>query len=383
MRIKKIISLSLILMLILTFIVGCSSATQQSTNTTKGLPEMLTWVSYEVGSAGYTQSAAIANALTKQYGTKIRIIPGDTSIGRVIALTSKQATYGFFADETSFAVQGLYDFASNSFGPQDLRVVLAKPSAFTFCVTADSGIKTVEDLKGKRVYRVPGNTSHTVKTEGFLAFGGLTWDDVVITDMPSFSAGLKGLAEGKVDVVCSVPSAAGLYEVASSPKGLNFIEFPASNTEGWKRLQKICPWIGPGKDNRGPGIDRDMEFPIYSYPQIVTNSDTSEEDVYQLIKAIDETFGLYKDANADMGDWAIEKASAFPVGAPYHEGAIKYLKEKGLWTENHEKWNNELIARLDKLKEAWVTVTNEALEKGIPAADFPKYWADRKEQLVP
>ncbi len=70
--------------------------------------------------------------------------------------------------------------------------------------------------------------------EAFLAFGGLTWDDVKRTDMPSYTAGMKGLAEGKVDVVCCNPNASTLYEVASSPKGLRFLEFPASDTEAGK-----------------------------------------------------------------------------------------------------------------------------------------------------
>lgn len=383
-------ALVLVLVLSLTFVVGCSSAPSDTPANTgdangeqqQGLPDQMSWVSYEVGSAGYAQAAAMANALTKQYGTKVRIMPADTSVGRIIALINGQTKFGFAADETSFAFEGTYDFASNNFGPQDLRVLLAKPAVFTLATTEESGIETVEDCAGKRVYRVPGNTSHTVKMEAFLAFGDITWDEVEIVDMPSYTAGMKGLAEGKLDVVCCNPNAATLYEVASSPRGLRFLEFPASNTEGWKRLQAICPWMAPGVDNRGAGVDRDYEWPIYAFPQIITMADTSEEEVYELMKAIDETFGLYKDANSEMPDWAVDKASGIPVGAPYHPGAIKYLKEKGLWTEEHEAWNNQMLDRIAKLQEAWDTVTQEAIDKQIPSTEFADYWLTRKAELV-
>ncbi len=40
-------------------------------------------------------------------------MPADTSVGRIISIINKQAKFGFVADETSFAVEGTYDFASN------------------------------------------------------------------------------------------------------------------------------------------------------------------------------------------------------------------------------------------------------------------------------
>jgi hypothetical protein len=65
----------------------------------KGLPSMMAWSAYDIGSRGYVQAAAISNALTKQYGTKIRILPSGTSVGRLMPMKTGAATYGFLADE--------------------------------------------------------------------------------------------------------------------------------------------------------------------------------------------------------------------------------------------------------------------------------------------
>lgn len=402
---KSLVLFILLLSLISLSFVGCSSDStdkgskpadnnqaeqpeqpeQQDSKITSdaNLPDMMDWLAYEIGTTGYTQAAGMANALTQSTGTQIRIVPNDTSVGRILVLKNGQADVGFLADEVYFASHGLYDFADRKFGPQDLRVVIAKPSYFAFAVTKESGIKTIEDLKGKRISYVPGNTSHIVKAEAYLAFGGLTWDDVEITHMASWADGARGLIEGKVDAVASQPTAATLYEVDSSPVGLDYIEMPASNVEGWKKVNEICPWLGPGVESRGAGMNgKEYEMPFYTYPQITCYSEADADMIYELVKALDESFELYKDMEPTATDWVIESSSGIPNGAPYHEGAIRYFKEKGLWTDAHEEWNNKQIEILKQEQEAWDLVTKEADEKNISDKDFPKYWLDRRFEIM-
>ncbi len=351
--------------------------------TLKGLPAMMTWSAYDLGSRGYVQAAAISNALTKQYGAKVRILPSGTSVGRLMPMKTGAATYGFLADETYFAVEAIYEFLAPSWGPQDLRVMLAHPAPSSLFTTAKGGIKKVQDVKGKRVPFVVAAATLNVKLEAFLAFGGLTFKDVQVIEVPSYAASLKGVTEGKLDASGGGITAPLLYELEATPQGIYWPDFPASDTEGWKRLQKVAPWLYPGKCDFGPGFKKGQpkEIPFYAYPQLVCYAKQDANEVYALVKAFDETFNLYKDADPEMPEWSVLRAGKPPAGAPFHEGAIRYLKEKGLWTAEYDQWNKKFLARTERVKRAWKMATDEAKAKGISEKDFPDFWMNKRKAI--
>ena len=57
-----------------------------------------------------------------------------------------------------------------------------------------------------------------------------------------------------------------------------------------------------------------------------------------------------------------------------HEGAIKYFKEKGLWTEEHENWNENYLEELEKVSEAWKTFKERAKEEKIEDKEIHDAW---------
>ena len=61
-----------------------------------------------------------------------------------------------------------------------------------------------------------------------------------------------------------------------------------------------------------------------------------------------------------MPRWEIDRAGQPPADALFHEGAIRYFKEQGLWTEEHQAWNEARQARLDALIAAWDKAVAEA-----------------------
>ena len=104
-------------------VVGGSAALAQD------LPRTMVWTSYDLGSTGYVEASAMADALDKQFGTTVRITPSGTGVGRLLPLRNGRANFGFMGNEILFAAEGSYEFAEKDWGPQDTRVILGRPAA--------------------------------------------------------------------------------------------------------------------------------------------------------------------------------------------------------------------------------------------------------------
>ena len=67
------------------------------------IPETMIWSTYDVGSSGYVQASAIADAFAKKYGTRIRLLPSGTDVGRLTPLAIGRVSFGFLANEVYFS----------------------------------------------------------------------------------------------------------------------------------------------------------------------------------------------------------------------------------------------------------------------------------------
>ncbi|WP_290651655.1 TAXI family TRAP transporter solute-binding subunit [Aquisalimonas sp.] len=338
------------------------------------LPPSMTWTAYDVGSAGYAEASAIADAFGRKYDMRVRIQPSGSSIGRLQPVLLGRAEYGYLATETWFATEGTEDFAEPRWGPQDLRVIAGRPSSFGMPTAADADIRELQDVKGKRLAYVAGNPSINVKCDAFLEFVGLTRDDVEVRMFPTYGAAMSSLAEGQADATCTTTTPSQMYELKESPRGIHWVEVPPDDEEGWARLREIAPFFAPYKETVGAGVSEDNPVNIlaYRYPLLVSRADADPDDVYAFLKALDETYEMYKDATAVMYRWDLEEAGTPPADAPFHEGAVRYLKERDIWTDEHEAWNEARLERLNVLMEAW----DEAVEEGEGKSDdeFAEIW---------
>jgi len=346
------------------------------------LPRSMIWTAYNVGSAGYANASAIADAFGKKYGTRIRIQPSSTAIGRLQPLVSERADLGFLSTGTFFATEGIVDFAQKRWGPQNLRVIAGKVAAFGMPTAADAGIDTIADVEGKRVAYVAGNPSVNVKCDAVMAFAGLDRDDVNIIMFPTYTAAMSALKEDKADATCTLTTPSLMYELAESPRGIHWPQMPASDTKAWARLQKMAPYASPYTETVGAGVSEEhpVELMGYRYPQIVVRADESDDYVYNVIKGLDESFDIYKNVTAAMPRWALSESGHAPMGAPFHPGAIRYLKEKGIWNDDDQAWNDKRIKRLDALRAGWKETMDAHGDDSD--ADFQKAWTAKRQAVI-
>ena len=355
------------------------------------LPRSMVWSAYDLGSSGYAEASGIANALQTKYKTRIRIVPAGTSIGRLLPMTTGKVTYGFLANEVYFATEGTFDFATQAWGPQDLRIVLGRPAGVGLAVAKDTGVKELSDLRGKRIGFVKGNPSVNVKNDAYLAFGGLTRDDVQVVWFGSYRAMKDAVLADQLDAFGSVTTSSNMRQLEASPRGLIWPPFRPDNKEGWAAMHKIASFFAPKKELSGAAIPEDGVWLVgYRYPMITTYARTTADEVYNLLKAVDASFDLYKGTTSSSANWAIEMAGRPPADAPWHEGAVRYMKEKGLWTAEDEAWQQARLARLEKVIALWDTATEDfnqmriekskAGEKVNAEEAWPAWWQSYRDK---
>ncbi len=352
------------------------------------LPKTLVWTSFDTGSLGYNQSIAVGKALEDAYHISLRVLPASTDLSRIAPARTGRVPFALAGSDAFFAFEGVLGYAAPDLGPQALTgIVLAgADNGVAMGVSSNGSIKTIKDLKGKRVGWVVSSPSLQANARAFLAFGGLTVDDVQLVEQPSYGGAWQAFANGQIDAMTAVTSGSGLLEqAASSPQGLMWLPMPFSDTEGWKRLQDVNPHFSQRSATVGVNIKKEapLECAGVPYPVLITYT-AAPDLVYNVAKAIDLQAPVYSKAQSGTSGWAA-KSQVYDWTVPYNEGAIRYYKEVGTWDAVKQKHNDHLVARGKVLQEAWkkmaavkgddfaakwLKVRADALE----AAGFPAYF---------
>eukprot|EP01026_Neomeris_dumetosa_P081747 TRINITY_DN92380_c0_g1_i1.p2 TRINITY_DN92380_c0_g1~~TRINITY_DN92380_c0_g1_i1.p2 ORF type:complete len:227 (+),score=19.34 TRINITY_DN92380_c0_g1_i1:3-683(+) len=143
------------------------------------------------------------------------------------------------------------------------------------------------------------------------------------------------------------------------------------------RMQALAPFFAPNKAKVGATIDgTDGALgATYAYPVLTAMADQDVDLVYAMTKAMVDLFDQYKGKAPGINGWALDKQN-FEWVSPYHEGAIKYFMEIGVWNDAAQAHNDKLVARQGALAEAW-----RELEASNPS-DWESAWdAKRREAL--
>lgn len=340
------------------------------------LPDTLAWSAYNTGTTGYNQSVAIGKALKDKYGVDLRVIPGKNDISRMGPLRTDKVQFVANGAGTFYASEGVFEFATPGWGPQKVQLLASATSDANLSVgvAADAGVKTVADLKGKRVGVVRSAPSLTIGTEAILAFGGLTFDDVEVVEFGGYGAMWKGVLANQIDAAFASTVSGPTKQVEASPRGIYWPPTPAADKEGWARLQAVAPYFVPHTAILGTGnISKETphDGPAYPYPVLITRADQDPELVYSMIKAVHSEYENYKEALPEMTGWSLENQT-FKWAVPYHPAAVKYWKEIGVWTDEMDAHNNKMMERQDVLANAWATMKDKDLEGDAFAAEWMK-----------
>jgi TRAP transporter TAXI family solute receptor len=349
------------------------------------LPPSVTMTAYDTGTSGFNIAVAVGKMFKDKYGSDARVLPAGNDVARLQPLRLNRASISAMGVGVYFAQEGVFEFAAREWGPQPVQITLSSIdcNGLSLAVAADTGVKSYADLKGKRIGFVVGSPALNQNALAVLAFANLTAKDVKIVEFAGNNAMWKGIINNDTDAVFGSTISGPAKELQTSPRGIIWPAMPFSDKAGWERMRKVGPYFTEHEATCGAGEfakDKPIQMGTYPYPIFSVYGGQSEDEVYNLVKAMIDGYDGYKDNAPGAGGLAV-KTQAKNWAVPLHKGAVKAFREAGAWSDDQERHNNALLKRQDILIAAW----NDFI-KGSPPSDSAKFteeWmAARKAALA-
>ncbi|HWO41789.1 MAG TPA: TAXI family TRAP transporter solute-binding subunit [Candidatus Eisenbacteria bacterium] len=221
--------------------------------------------------------------------------------------------------------------------PNTRLVMRGAPLRAAAVVRKDSGIKSMADVKGKRVTgEYPAHLAVWYNMFGILASAGLTWKDVVVVPVPAVNDGVDALIQGRADVSTHALGSAKIKE-ADAAVGIRYVSIDCS-PEGEKRLRAAVPGYYPTKLNAGAstGVVEETCFETYDI-YFATHKGAPDRVITEALNALWENINQLPPLHPGFREWTRERAASADVTIPYHPAAARFYKEKGVWTAEMEQ----------------------------------------------
>jgi TRAP transporter TAXI family solute receptor len=352
------------------------------------IPPLVKLGTHEVGTGGYLQAGIACESIIEKYGNKIRAVPNGVEFARSRVGQLGTVDLIFHSSTQYYPLQeGIFGYDTPDWGPQPIRAVfMGEHQGMAFAVRGNSDIKTMADLRGKKVAYFPGGPGTTWRLGAKLWFAKLTWKDVIPVPFTSPSKGYSAAIDGKIDTCYFNVGASKAYEFASMPSGMRFIPLPFADKEGWARIWEKCPPVTQRLADVGAGGISDknpLECIGMVYPAFIAWPKADPEIIYFMAKAFRETYPSYAGKNKAMKRlWKPEifwRLWESPPGIiPLHEGAIQYYKEIGEWNAKREQIQQKRLQHQAALKKLWVETMKEAKKQGIKTKEIPAFWMKKR-----
>ena len=286
------------------------------------------------GTHAYAAGAGIAKVIQDTHGIRSTVRPFSGSSAYLPLLHRGEITLGLNTSIDSYlAYSGLDPYGAPM---TNLRLLArAFPLYIMYMVRADSDLYSVEDLLQKRVVvGVRSNISMGALHRAILATGSLGSGDINALTVGGLPDGVRLLIEGRADAASiGLDTALMLQAHAAVPGGIRYLTMGQDE----EKLSALMPGskvsLAP---NGGVGVDGDLRVSEIS-DYLNTGVHLSKEDAYFLAKTIHERWEELRDDYPVLSSTPPDGLAPPDNPHPYHDGAIQYYKDVGLWTEEHDQ----------------------------------------------
>jgi TRAP transporter TAXI family solute receptor len=275
----------------------------------------------------YPMGVAISKILSdKIKGSRPSVQATKASVENLVLLQQGKGEIAFtLGDSLAFAWEGNEEAGFKTKQTKLRGMAAIYPNYVQIVASKDSGIKTLADLKGKRLSVGAPKSGTELNARAILAAAGISYKDLGKIEYLPFGESVDLMKNRQLDATLQSAGlgVAAIRDLASSVD-INVVEIPAAIVEktGAPYIKAIIP------KGTYTGQDTDVATAaVVNY--LVTRSDLSDNAVYEMTKAIFDNLDELRSAHSAAKEIDIKKAlEGMPV--PMHPGAERYLKERGV-----------------------------------------------------
>ncbi|WP_220495761.1 TAXI family TRAP transporter solute-binding subunit [Oceanospirillum sediminis] len=286
----------------------------------------VTGVYYPTGGA----ICRLVNKDRKEHGVRCSVESTGGSVYNINTIRAGELEMGVAQSDWQFhAYNGTSKF-KDAGAFKDLRAVFSvHPEPFTVVARADAGIKTIDDLKGKRVNIGNPGSGQRGTMEVLMAEKGWTASDFSLTSELKAAEQSKALCDNKIDaMVYTVGHPSGSIKEATTSCDSVIVEVSGKAVDSlvsqndFYRTATIPAGMyrGTNQDVKTFGVGATF----------VSSAKVPDEVVYTVVKSVFENFDTFRKLHPAFANLKKEEMVKDGLSAPLHPGAVKYYKEAGL-----------------------------------------------------
>ncbi|MBP3627703.1 MAG: TAXI family TRAP transporter solute-binding subunit [Clostridia bacterium] len=320
---KRVIAILMALAMIFSLAAcGSSGADGKATTMTMGTG----------GTAGtyYGYGGILGTQIKNSSGITVNVVSTDGSKANILGIDAGNYQLGTVqSDVMAYGWEGSRTFEQE--GKLDsFRVIGGLYAEAVQLITMDPAIKSVADLKGKKVSIGAAGSGVYFNAVDILAAAGLTEKDIQ-PQYQSFADSADALKDGKIDaafIVAGAPTPA-IQELCTTAKAY----LVPVDGDVAKKLMETSPYYTTYKIPAKTYDGQEKEVTTVTVKAtLIVSASASEDDVYNITKAIFDNVDAITEAHAKGAELSIENATD-GITVPFHAGAAKYFKEKGVTVE--------------------------------------------------
>jgi uncharacterized protein len=287
----------------------------------------VTGVYYPAGGA----ICRLVNANRQEHGIRCTVESTGGSVYNVNMINTGDLDMGVVQSDIQYnAYNGTGEFEQTG-AIEDLRAVFAlHPEPYTVVARADAGIRTFDDLKGKRVNVGNPGSGQRATTEVLMEAKGWSMRDFALASELRPAEQSQALCDNRVDaIIYTVGHPNGSIQEATTSCDAVLVEVSGEevgalvDANPYYRMATI-----PGGMYRGNPEDT-TTFGVSA--TFVASANVPEATVYEVTRAVFENLEDFKRLHPAF-EVLNKEDMASGHSAPVHEGALRYYNEAGLST---------------------------------------------------